>query len=60
MKNTPSERSDISMLIPFLNILELNLRRKYLKLISDASYESEENYDYLENHNIVLKKEGII
>ena len=47
-----SERSDILTLIPFLNTLELNLRRKYLKLIADAGYESEENYNYLEKHNI--------
>jgi len=43
-----SDRSDTQTLIPFLNVLSLNLKRKYLNLIADAGYESEENYMYLE------------
>ncbi len=37
-------------LIPFLEKLIENLPKKYLHIIADAGYESEENYVYLHGH----------
>ena len=45
-----SERSDQMTLIPFLENLIENLPKKYLHIIADAGYESEENYVYLHEH----------
>lgn len=39
--------SDTTTLIPFLKEMEQNLSFQYEKVISDAGYESEENYHYL-------------
>ena len=47
-----SERSDMRTLIPFLDKLEANYGRKFNNLITDAGYESEENYDYLNRKDI--------
>ena len=47
-----SQRSDQLTFIPFLDKLELNLNIKYETATADAGYESEENYKYLEAHNI--------
>lgn len=43
-----SKRSDQLTLVPFLEKLNKNLPRKYRHIITDAGYESEENYVYLE------------
>ncbi len=43
-----SERSDQMTLIPFLEKLTENLPKKYRHIITDAGYESEENYVYLQ------------
>ena len=42
--------TDTTMLIPFLESLQGNLKRIYEKIIADSGYESEENYLYLEKH----------
>lgn len=47
-----SQRSDQLTFIPFLDKLESNLNIKYKTVTADAGYESEENYKYLEAHNI--------
>lgn len=44
------DRADITTLIPFLNNMEENLRKRYSNIISDSGYESEENYLHLESH----------
>ena len=46
-----SERSDQLTLIPFLDKLEKELPMKFENVIADAGYESEENYNYLSEHN---------
>ena len=46
--NLSSERSDQLTLVPFLKKLNKNLPRKYRNIITDAGYESEENYVYLQ------------
>jgi len=46
-----SERSDQLTLIPFLDKLEEELPMKFENVIADAGYESEENYNYLSEHN---------
>lgn len=43
-----SERSDQLTLVPFLEKLNKNLPQKYCHIITDAGYEGEENYVYLE------------
>jgi transposase len=48
-----SERSDMGTLIPFMQQLEQNYGRKFQNLVADAGYESEENYAYLEQQDIV-------
>lgn len=45
-----SERSDQLTLISFLDKLIENLPKRYLRIIADAGYESEENYVYLHGH----------
>lgn len=45
-----SERSDQLTLVPFLKKLNKNLPRKYRHVITDAGYEGEENYVYLQEH----------
>ncbi|MDQ7093195.1 IS1182 family transposase [Desulfosporosinus sp. PR] len=42
------DRNDIATLIPFLNDIEAKLKTRYLNIIADSGYESEENYRYLE------------
>ena len=46
-----SERSDQLTLIPFLDKLDEDLPMKFENVIADAGYESEENYNYLSEHN---------
>lgn len=36
--------TDTTTLIPFLKSMEESLNFKYLKIVADAGYESEENY----------------
>ena len=43
--------TDTTALIPFLNSMEENLNFKYLKIVADAGYESEENYSFIEENN---------
>jgi len=42
------DRSDTSTLIPFLKDMESNLKLSYRNVVADSGYESEENYQYLE------------
>lgn len=42
--------TDTTTLIPFLKIIEERLNFKYLKIISDIRYESEENYSFIEEN----------
>lgn len=42
--------TDTTTLIPFLKIMEERLNFKYLKIIADAGYESEENYSFIEKN----------
>lgn len=44
--------NDTKTLIPFLNGLEGKLGFKYDTVVADSGYESEENYTYLEDHDI--------
>ncbi|WP_144005357.1 transposase [Clostridium sp. DL-VIII] len=44
------DRNDIATLIPMLNNMEEKISRKYLNVIADSGYESEENYMYLESN----------
>ena len=43
-----NERSDTLTLIPFMERLESNLSRKFERVIADAGYESEENYNKIQ------------
>ena len=43
--------TDTTTLIPFLKSMEENLNFKYLKIVADAGYESEENYSFIEENN---------
>ena len=43
--------TDTTTLIPFLKIMEERLNFKYLKIVADAGYESEENYLFIEENN---------
>ena len=43
--------TDTTTLIPFLKNMEENLNFKYLKIVADAGYESEENYSFIEDNN---------
>ena len=45
-----SNPTDTTTLIPFLERLQKNIGRKYLNIIADAGYASEENYTYLEEN----------
>ena len=45
------EPTDTTTLIPFLKGMEENLNFKYLKIVADAGYESEENYSFIEDNN---------
>ena len=45
------ELTDITTLIPFLKRMEENSNFKYLKIVDDAGYESEENYSFIEENN---------
>ena len=47
------EPTDTTTLIPFLKSMEENLNFKYLKIVADAGYESEENYSFIEENNQV-------
>ena len=42
--------TDTTTLIPFLKIMEERLNFKYLKIVADAGYESEENYSFIEEN----------
>ena len=43
--------TDTTTLIPFLKSMEENLNFKYLKIVADSGYESEENYSFIEKNN---------
>ena len=43
--------TDTTTLIPFLKSMEENLKFKYLKIVADSGYESEENYSFIEENN---------
>lgn len=43
--------TDTNTLIPFLKNMEENLNFKYLKIVADAGYESEENYSFIDRNN---------
>lgn len=43
--------TDTTTLIPFLKGMEENLNFKYLKIVADSGYESEENYSFIESNN---------
>ena len=43
--------TDTTTVIPFLKSMEENLNFKYLKIVADAGYESEENYSFIEGNN---------
>ncbi|MBU5487065.1 transposase, partial [Clostridium sp. MSJ-8] len=43
--------TDTTTLIPFLKSMEENLNFKYLKIVADSGYESEENYSFIESNN---------
>ncbi|CUU46557.1 transposase [Clostridium beijerinckii] len=43
-------RNDIATLIPMLNNMKEKIGRKYLNIIADSGYESEENYLFLESN----------
>ena len=43
--------TNTTTLIPFLKSMEKNLNFKYLKIVADAGYESEENYSFIEDNN---------
>ena len=45
------EPTDTTTFIPFLKSMEENLNFKYLKIVADAGYESEENYSFIEENN---------
>ncbi len=44
------DRNDIATLIPILNNRKEKIGRKYLNIIADSGYESEENYLFLESN----------
>lgn len=46
-----SKPSDTTMLIPFLLSMQSNLNFKYIKIITNSGYESEENYLFLKTNN---------
>lgn len=43
--------TDTTTLIPFLQSMQSHLKFKYIKIVADAGYESEENYLFLESNN---------
>lgn len=43
--------TDTTTLIPFLKSMKEHLNFKYLKIVADAGYESEENYSFIECNN---------
>ena len=45
------DRNDIATLIPMLNNMQEKIGHKYLNVIADSGYESEENYLFLEANN---------
>lgn len=45
-----SSPGDIQTLKPFLTEMEAYLKFKYLKIVTDAGYESEENYHFIEDN----------
>jgi len=45
------DRNDIATLIPMINNMQKKIGHKYLNVIADSGYESEENYLYLENND---------
>ena len=42
--------TDTTTLIPLLKSMQENLNFKYLKIVADSGYESEENYSFIENN----------
>ena len=55
-----SNRSDVGMLIPFLNRIRKHTHRIFENIIADAGYESSENYLYLEEngYNCFIKPQN--
>lgn len=47
--------TNTTTLIPFLKSMEENLNFKYLKIVADAGYESEENYSFIEDNNSFIE-----
>jgi len=47
------ERNDVNTLIPLLERMEKGIGRRYENVVTDAGYESEENYEYLKQHSQV-------
>ncbi|NMS88522.1 IS1182 family transposase, partial [Clostridioides difficile] len=47
-----SERADAQRLIPILKNIENNYEKQFKNIVCDAGYESEENYKYLEDHDL--------
>ena len=43
--------TDTTTLIPFLKSMQQNLNFKYLNIVADAGYKSEENYSFIEDNN---------
>lgn len=49
--NSGPQPTDTITLIPFLKSIEEHTKFKYLNIVADAGYESEENYVFLESNN---------
>lgn len=45
-----SNPTDTPTLVPFLEDMQQHLSLKYMNIVADAGYESEENYSYIEEH----------
>ena len=45
-----TDRTDVKTLIPFLTTINRNTGKRHNNVIADAGYESEENYEYLEQN----------
>ncbi len=44
--------TDVKTLIPFLEDMRSHLGTNYRKIVADAGYESEENYEYLKKNDM--------
>ncbi|MEE0514055.1 MAG: IS1182 family transposase [Emergencia sp.] len=49
-KRNSYSKTDTPALVPFLEDMSQNLSFKYMNIVADAGYESEENYSYIEDH----------